>query len=91
MLTKDELQQTIAGLQGIKELMSSGVFQLDKNYESELLEAGAIEMDTFEMAECLDETITILKGCSAISMDYDGDCNYCDDVNCTNGQCEVSK
>ena len=25
---------------------------------------------------------------SKVSYDYDGDCNYCDDSNCTNGECK---
>ena len=23
-----------------------------------------------------------------VEYDYDGDCNYCDDSNCTNGECK---
>ena len=57
----EEMKQTLAGLHDISELMSSGLFQLDNETESELLDVEVIEMDTSEMHDCLNEAISILE------------------------------
>ena len=57
----EEIKQTLRGLHNISELMGSGLFQLDNETESEMLDAEVIEMDTYEMHYCLNEAIAILE------------------------------
>ena len=57
----EEGDQVMAGLYSIRECLTSKLFQLDNETESELVEVGAIEMDTEEMAMCLDDAISLLE------------------------------
>ena len=57
----EEGDQVMAGLYSIRECLSSKLFQLDNETESELLDVEVIEMDTSEMNDCLNEAISILE------------------------------
>ena len=68
---KRDCYQRIQAIKNYKDLISNTTCQILTN--GEMLKMAKIEIDK------------ILKTKS--QYDYDGDCNYCDDNNCTNGEC----
>ena len=60
-MMNEQLRQTLAGLYAIRELIDNGTFSLSEEFESELIDSGALEMDVDEASICLDEAIKFLK------------------------------
>tara|TARA_R100001463_G_scaffold15959_1_gene41449 strand:- start:1252 stop:1614 length:363 start_codon:yes stop_codon:yes gene_type:complete len=58
---EEETNQLLSGLYSISEMMRSDLFSLDEETEEDMLECGAIEMDTEEMAMALDEAIALIE------------------------------
>ena len=80
ILRKEIGDKRIQAVKNYKDLISNTTCQILTN--NEMLKMAKIEIDKILKPKSKPIRLT------GQFRDYDGDCNYCDDNNCTNGECK---